>query len=91
MLVYWAFGYAFAYGKVLVETGDHHYTYSAANSFIGHTHFFLTGEEESDHHVEVEGYPERLIHYGSFYGEFFFNFVFAATATTITSGMIYTV
>ena len=36
----------------------------------------------------VSGYEERVIHHGSFYGEWFFNFVFAATATTIISGAL---
>ena len=31
---------------------------------------------------------ERVVHGGSLYGEFFFNFVFAATATTIISGAL---
>ena len=31
---------------------------------------------------------ERVVHGGSFYGEFFFNYVFAATATTIISGAL---
>ena len=36
----------------------------------------------------MSGYEERVIHHGSFYGEWFFNFVFAATATTIISGAL---
>lgn len=83
IIVYWAFGFAFAYGKV-VHHDTEPPTYSSANRFIGHTHFFLIGTELG--HEHVPDYPERVVHYGSFHGEFFFNFVFAATATTITSG-----
>jgi len=59
---------------------------NGVNAFIGHYHFFL---RDPDYHAhKVPGYPERVIHGGSFYGEFFFNFVFAATATTIISGSL---
>ena len=57
-----------------------------ANSFIGHYHFFLM--DPNHHSYNVSGYEERVIHHGSFYGEWFFNFVFAATATTIISGSL---
>ena len=57
-----------------------------ANSFIGHYHFFLM--DPNHHSCNVSGYEERVIHHGSFYGEWFFNFVFAATATTIISGAL---
>ncbi len=87
MIVYWAVGYAFAFGNTVVPGSDGNYTYHHANSFIGNNHFFLSGAENAAHY-NISGYPERVIHLGSFYGEFFFNFVFAATATTITSGAI---
>jgi len=79
-------GFAFAFGKVVDPTSEPP-TYSKANYFIGHTHFFLLNDNADP--IKIEGYPERVIHYGSFYGEWFFNFVFAATATTITSGTIW--
>ena len=86
-IVYWACGFAFAYGKVKVKDDFGNYTgYSSANRFLGHKHFFLMDEEDFGTTL-LEGYPERVIHMGSFYGEFFYNFVFAATATTITSGL----
>ncbi|CBY34995.1 unnamed protein product [Oikopleura dioica] len=68
IVVYWACGFAFAYGKVKLKDDHGNYTgYSNANTFMGHKHFFLMDD---------------------FYGEFFYNFVFAATATTITSGAL---
>ena len=86
-IVYWACGFAFAYGKVSHEdpvTGE--WSYSSSNSFIGHTYFFLMDTDYYAH--KVNGYPTRVVHNGSTYGEFFFNFVFAATATTIISGAL---
>ena len=88
IVVYWAVGFAFAYGKVKMKDEYGNYTgYSTANTFMGHKHFFLTDEKEFKTEL-LEEYPERVIHMGSFYGEFFYNFVFAATATTITSGAL---
>jgi hypothetical protein len=88
IIVYWAFGFAFAYGKVVINTTDPP-SYSSANQFIGHNHFFLLNDNLFHHQDSIVGYPPRVVHYGSFHGEFFFNFVFAATATTITSGIEY--
>jgi len=88
IVVYWACGFAFAYGKVKRKDDYGNYTgYSNANTFMGHKHFFLMDEKEFKTEL-LEEYPERVIHMGSFYGEFFYNFVFAATATTITSGAL---
>ncbi|CAG5077866.1 Oidioi.mRNA.OKI2018_I69.PAR.g8831.t1.cds [Oikopleura dioica] len=87
-LVYWACGFAFAFGKVAVKdykTGEYS-GYSSANQFIGHKHFFLSYPDYKS--PSIENYPVRVFHGGSFYGEFFFNFVFAATATTIISGAL---
>ena len=81
MIVYWACGFAFAYGKLSYEDPEtHKWSYSSANAFIGHHHFFLMHPDYHAH--KVDGFPERVVHRGSLYGEFFFNFVFAATATT---------
>ena len=86
IVIYWLCGFAFAYGKNVSVDDNGNYVYSSANTFLGHNYFLLLDDEKS--HKKVDGYPERVIHMGSFYGEFFFNFVFAATAATITSGAL---
>ena len=67
------------------DTGEYT-SYSSANTMIGHKHFFLSYPDYKS--PSLEDYPVRVFHGGSFYGEFFFNFVFAATATTIISGAL---
>ena len=32
--------------------------------------------DPTHHSYDIPGYEERVIHHGSFYGEWFFNFVF---------------
>eukprot|EP01025_Chloroclados_australasicus_P045062 TRINITY_DN4914_c1_g1_i2.p1 TRINITY_DN4914_c1_g1~~TRINITY_DN4914_c1_g1_i2.p1 ORF type:complete len:540 (+),score=48.63 TRINITY_DN4914_c1_g1_i2:117-1736(+) len=57
-IMWWAIGYAFAFGK--------------GNSFIGWTYFFTSN------------YPNEVW----FFADWFFNFAFAATTTTILSGAV---
>jgi len=52
----------------------------------GYKYFLLIDEKGSE--GIVEDFADRVIHVGSLVGEFFFNFVFAATAATIISGAL---
>ncbi len=63
-IIYWAVGFAFAYGDTSPP--------SAANKFIGHKFFFSASSTD----------------YDSFHANWFFQFVFAATASTIVSGAV---
>ena len=47
IIVYWAFGFAFAYGKV-VEWDNDVAKYSAANTFIGNLECFFKLDFEID-------------------------------------------
>ena len=66
-IVYWACGFAFAYGKVSIKDKDTGlYSYSSANAFIGHHQFFLM---DPDYYPKVSvPLEERVIHRGSIYG-----------------------
>ena len=51
IFVYWACGFAFAYGKNVVKNENGDYGYSQANQFMGHNYFFLIDDDKS--HVKV--------------------------------------
>ncbi|HUR77627.1 MAG TPA: ammonium transporter [Acidimicrobiales bacterium] len=70
-ILYWAFGFAFQFG--------------AGNAFIGHSYFFLRGAPDVYNYGGVSGgvaYNTGV----AFLAFFLFQFAFADTASTITSG-----
>jgi Amt family ammonium transporter len=70
-ILYWAFGFAFQFG--------------AGNAFIGHSYFFLRGVPDVYNYGGVSGgvaYNTGV----AFLAFFLFQFAFADTASTITSG-----
>ena len=51
IFIYWACGFAFAYGKNVVKNENGDYAYSQANEFMGHNYFFLIDDDNA--HVKV--------------------------------------